>query len=174
MLRKFTVTVLAFTALSASALAQAPVRAANQAAVAARKAANGKKQKKQPLPPIEKLRAMSPADRQKALKNMPADRREKFEQRLAQYDSMSAGQRKSVERFQKLPPTQQAEVRKVYKRFNQIPAERQQTLRKEMRHIAPMNVDERKKYFESDQFRGKYNDDEQRMLHQLADSFPNQ
>ena len=174
MLHKFTVTVFALTALSASALAQAPARAANQAAVAARKVANGKKQNKQPLPAVERLRAMNPADRQKALRNMPAERREKLEQRLAQYDNMSAGQRKSVERFQKLPPAQQAQVRKVYQRFNQIPVERQQTLKKEMRRIAPMNIDERKKYFESDQFRGKYNDDEKRMLHELADSFPNQ
>ena len=171
MLRKFIVTVLALTALSASAVAQVPVRAANQAA---RKVANGKKQNKQPLPAVERLRAMNPADRQKALRNMPAERREKLEQRLAQYDNMSAGQRKSVERFQKLPPAQQAQVRKVYQRFNQIPVERQQTLKKEMRRIAPMNIDERKKYFESDQFRGKYNDDEKRMLHELADSFPNQ
>lgn len=172
MLRQFTVTVLWLTALGASAYAQAPVRAANQAANAARKA--NKKQAKQQMPVIEKLRAMSPAEREKALKNMPADRREKLEKRLAQYDRMSTGQRKSVERFQKMPADKQAQVRQVYKRFNQIPPERQQTLRKEMRTIAPMNEEARKKYFDSDQFRSKYNDDEQRMLHQLADNFPDE
>ena len=167
MLRKFTVAVFVWAVSMA-----APGQAGGQAAAGARKAANANKQKNKNLPAVEKLRAMSSADRQKALKNMPTDRREKLEQRLAQYDNMSAGQRKSVERFQKLPVEQQVQVRKVYQRFNQIPPERQQTLRKEMRRIAPMDVDARKKYFESEQFRGKYNDDEQRMLHQLADSFP--
>lgn len=153
--------------ISLNLMAQPAKKAAN---AAARKEA--KKTANQKVPPIlEKLRGMSPDERQKALKTLPPARRQRLEARLEAYDRMNVRQRKNVERFQQLPPAQQQQVRKVYQRFNQLPDDRKATLRQEVGKIAPMGEEARKNYFNSEEFRGKYNDQEQQMIHQLADSF---
>ena len=158
------------------ATAQPANKAANAAAKKeAKKAANqaANKAANQKVPPIlEKLRGMSPDDRQKALKALPPARRQRLEARLEAYDQMNERQRKKVERFQQLPPVQQQQVRKVYQRFNQLPDGRKATMRQEVLKISPMGEEARKNYFNSEEFRGKYNDQEQQMIHQLADSFP--
>lgn len=144
-----------------------PKAAGKGAKKAAAKAAmkNGKTQ------PVERLRAMSPAERRVALSKMSAERRQRMESRLEQYDRMTEKQKKNVERFQQMPVTQQQQVRRVYQRFNQLPVDRRVTLRQEVNKITPMSDEARKNYLNSDAFRNKYNDQEQQMIHQLADSF---
>ena len=94
-----------------------------------------------------------------------------MEARLEQYDRMTEKQKKNVERFQQMPVAQQQQVRRVYQRFNELPVERRVTLRQEVNKITPMSEEARKSYLSSDAFRNKYNDQEQHMIHQLADSF---
>ncbi len=147
------------------AIAQTGPKAAGKGAKAKIAMKNGKAQ------PVERLRAMSSAERRVALSKMPAERRQRMEARLEQYDRMTEKQKKNVERFQQMPAPQQQQVRRVYQRFNQLPVERRVTLRQEVNKITPMSEEARKSYLSSDAFRNKYNDQEQQMIHQLADSF---
>ena len=165
---KIFIILMAISLASGGAMAQAP-NAKNQPKNAARKAL---KKEGKGMPVLEKLRTMSPADRSKVLANMPPERRQRLEARLENYDRMPERQKKNVERFQQLPVAQQQQVRKVYQRFNQLPVERRATLRREVNKITPMDQEARKTYLGSEKFRAKYNDEEQQMIHQLADSFP--
>ena len=165
---KILILVSTVVLLAGGAIAQPGPKAAGKGTKAAAKIAmkNGKAQ-----PVVERLRAMSPAERRVALSKMPVERRQRMEARLEQYDRMTEKQKKNVERFQQMPVAQQQQVRRVYQRFNELPVERRVTLRQEVNKITPMSEEARKSYLSSDAFRTKYNDQEQQMIHQLADSF---
>ena len=168
-------TLLCFGVMAQPANKAANAAAKKEAKMAAHQKVGNQKMANQKVPPIlEKLRGMSPDERQKALKTLPPARRERLEARLEAYDRMNERQRKNVERFQQLPAAQQQQVRKVYQRFNQLPNDRKDDLRQEVRKISPMSEDARKNYLNSEEFRAKYNDQEQQMIHQLADSFANE
>ena len=80
-----------------------------------------------PPPPqamvLDKMRQMTPEEREQVLKNMPPARRQMFERRLEQWNRLEPGQKQrlqgSLESFRNLTPEQQQTVRGLYRKFSE-------------------------------------------------------
>jgi hypothetical protein len=121
---------------------------------------------------LERLRRMTPAQRQRFLNNVPPERRRVLEQRLREVDRMSPEQRRlaarSLANFQNLPEERRMRVRRLYNVLLNMPQERQELLRLEVRGFDEMEHSERKARMESDEFRDKYSPMERRWLAELT------
>src|SRR5215467_11793844 len=78
---------------------------------------------------LERFSRMTPDERQRALDRLPPERREKIEQQLRQYNSMSPVERRQLEAFRDLPPERQETVRRIYRRMNNLPEDRRTAVR---------------------------------------------
>jgi hypothetical protein len=79
---------------------------------------------------------MSPQERQKALAQLPPDRRQRMEQQLQRYENLTPQQKQKVqqrlEMLQSLPPRRQAAIRQELQNLRQMPfAQRKQVLNSE-------------------------------------------
>jgi hypothetical protein len=88
------------------------------------------KQQKQPLrplpgPAIERFLRMPPEERERALSQLPPERRQQIEQRLRRLERLSPEQREQLERrydvFQSLPPGRRLLVRAAIQRLRNAP-----------------------------------------------------
>ncbi len=120
-------------------------------------------------PAVQRLMAMTPEDRKKALQKLPPERRKQLEERLRQYERLSATQK---DKIHGLSPEQQAHLRRLYQRFNNFPAERQGALRTEVQKMQGLSDPERRARMNSDEFRNRYNQREQALLGELAKAVP--
>jgi len=71
--------------------------------------------------------------------------------------------------FNQLPPERQDEARRLFRQFNQLPPERQGLLREEFQNLRAMPEGDRRNRIESDDFRNRFNNREQRFLRGFAD-----
>lgn len=135
--------------------------------------------KKQPMPsmlntaPLEKLRKMPPAQREKLFSKLPPDRQEALRKRLEFYESLTPQQRlwlnEQYKLFRQLPPERQEEMRRLYRRFSAVAEERKPILQREFLLLRRLNEVDRKKYMDSKAFRTKFTPQEQRLLSEMAD-----
>ncbi|MBK9170926.1 MAG: DUF3106 domain-containing protein [Bryobacterales bacterium] len=130
----------------------------------------------QALPPaLERLYNMSPEERKRALDRLPPRRRRVVERQFQEYMKLSPEERQAVreryEFFQAMPPERRERAREVYRHFSALPPERRQVIREELatlRHLRPV---ERREYLRSESFAGKFDEQERRMLFELAEIF---
>jgi hypothetical protein len=91
---------------------------------------------------IEKLANMSPAQREKALSNLPAERRVKIEAGIAKWNKLTpeerARERAQAEKMQSLPPEQQKRIRQLAQRISSLPPERKMAVRQELDRLRKM------------------------------------
>jgi hypothetical protein len=117
---------------------------------------------------IEKLSRMSPAERQKALQNLPPDRRQKLETRLDKLDNLTPAERarreKQLERFKSMPPEQQVRVRQLAKKLQALPDDRRVAVRRELAILRNIPEDQREKRINSPNFQKRFSPDEQEIL----------
>jgi hypothetical protein len=138
-----------------------------------RKAAPRKPGQPPPHLAIERFNRMSPDERDQMLKRLPPERKAAVEQRLERFNKMSPEAKKRLreefDQFQQLPPEKQETVRKTFRDFNQLPEERQPEVRRELQRLRRMTADERQSRLNSEEFRDKFNAEEQGMLETLSD-----
>jgi len=120
-------------------------------------------------PAVQRLASLTPEERKKALQKLPVERRKILEERLRQYDKLTAAQK---DKIHGLSPQQQAHLRRLYARFNNFPPERQGVLRAETQRMQGMPDAERRARMNSDEFRNRYNQREQALLSELAKASP--
>lgn len=127
---------------------------------------------------LRKLEMMTPEQREKALANLPPERRQQIEQKLERYRSMSPEQRQRalarLERFHALPPERQEAVRRSLRTLQQLPTDRKTAVRQEMNTLRQLPPQERESHMNSDEFRGRYSESEQQMMHDLAEVLPDE
>ena len=103
---------------------------------------------------------------------LPPERRQKIEEQLERYQSLTPEQREQLrfraQMFNQLPPEKQDEARRLFRQFNQLPPDRQAPLREEFRALRGMSEADRAARFESEEFRGKFDNREQRFLRALS------
>ena len=121
---------------------------------------------------IRKFEKMSPEEREKALRKLPADRQQKLRQQLQRYDELPQERKEQLQRFWKLPPEQQARVRDSVQAFNQAAPDRKQAMGRQLQQLEGMSEKERKAYFKSDQFKGEFSHDEQETLKAMTGIMP--
>lgn len=121
---------------------------------------------------FEKFDRMSPAQRERMLKRLPPERKAALEERLKRFNNLppDAKQRlrEEFDQFQRLEPEKQETVRKTYRAFNQLPQERRPEVRREFQRLRRMPASEREARLSSDEFRNRFNSDEQSMLETLS------
>lgn len=126
--------------------------------------------------PLEELQRMSPEERRRAIEKLPPERQRKLEERLERYNQMSPEQRERLreryERFHQLPPERQEAMRQAFRDFTKLPQERQQIMRQEMRQLREMPEGERKQYMDGPEFRGRFDDNERRILEEMSATLP--
>ena len=122
---------------------------------------------------FEKFNRMSPAQRERMLNKLPPERKAAVEKRLERFNNLPPAAQKRLreefDQFQQLEPEQQETVRKTYRAFNQLPAERRPEVRRELQRLRRMPATERQTRLSSEEFRNKFNSDEQSMLETLSD-----
>jgi hypothetical protein len=115
---------------------------------------------------------MSPAERERELAKLPADKKEKIQQQLERYDHLTPEQKKQVDRFNQLSPEDQNAFRKAYQRFQKQGPERQAVMRDELNRLRAMTASERSTRLKSPEFQTQFNKNERQILGELAAVFP--
>ena len=125
---------------------------------------------------LERLERMTPDERGKALRNLPAQRRQEIEQKLEQFDRLPAEERTRIrnqlERLNSLPPEKQNEVRRSIRQFRELPDDGRLAVRRELDRMAAMPDDARRAYLNSENFRNRYTPGEQQMMQDLSEILP--
>ncbi|MBV8845033.1 MAG: DUF3106 domain-containing protein [Bryobacterales bacterium] len=136
---------------------KAPAKLAPRPAVMAPKAAKqiNKQSNKQiprsiPGKQIEQLRKMSPEERQRALSNLPPERRQQVE--------------KQLDRLDKLPPEQRQVLDQRYEKLQSFPPPRQRAVRQELQSLRSMPFAERQARLHSDEFKQQFSPEERELI----------
>jgi hypothetical protein len=133
-----------------------------------------------PLPPqmLERLKGLSPEERERVLENnrrfrqLPPAQQEQLRARLRELQEMTPEQRELIEQrfaiFSNLTPRQQERARQIYeRRWRRISAERRRALLQEFRRLRAMNHEERRQRFESEELQSQFDAEERDLLTQL-------
>ena len=167
MFRPLVCSAILATMLAASLAAQRPAghAPAPKKGVAAPAAPNNKKANRNI---VDKWNRMPPAERDKALAKLPPGQRNKIQQQLNRYNNLTPQQRGQLQKFNQLPPEKQNQARRLFRQFNEFPEERQGVLKQEFESLRAMPEADRQSRLNSDEFRGKYNPKEQKVLGGLS------
>jgi hypothetical protein len=115
---------------------------------------------------------MTPEQRERAMAELPPERRKKLLQQLKIYDQLTAAQKSRLEWFTHLAPDRQEALRKVYKKFVNEPPERQLLIRDEMSRLSALPSPQRQERLASPEVRERFNKSEQQILSQMSDALP--
>jgi hypothetical protein len=124
--------------------------------------------------PLLAQSAPKPGSVQKAMKDLPPERRKQMQERMDRLEKMTPQERERLERqyanFQKLFPADQQKVRGALRRFQDLPDDRRSPVRGAWNRLQQMPPEDRKKFLDSPQFRNRFNAQEQGILIDLASS----
>jgi hypothetical protein len=127
-------------------------------------------------PALERLSRMSPAERQKALANLPPERRAQVLKRLQSYQTLSPQARaranNQLQRLQSLPPKQQNQVRGSLQKFQNLPEDRKTALSGELDKLGAMSEDQRQTRMDSPEFKSQYSSSERQMIGDISKVLP--
>lgn len=161
--------LLSVALFASPAFGQAGIAVKRGAKAARTKAAVQRARKQQ----IDRLAAMSPEDRKRALAQLPPARREEAERRLERYRNMTPEQRqRAVAQASSLTPTQRRAMRDGVERMNRLPEERRPLVRQEVARLRRMTPEERKERLSSTQVKEKFKGDEQKLLEDISENLP--
>lgn len=163
---RFPYLIFGMIALLAPAFAQGIVKGPKQAARQAAKAAKQGKQpplpKMIPNPQIERLRKMSPEEREKALASLAPERRLQIEQRLDNLDN----------RLGRLNDQQRQEFDQRVETFENLRPVRQQAVRMELQYLRSLRPVDRRAELMSDDFAQKFSLEEQKLIREVITGRP--
>jgi hypothetical protein len=121
---------------------------------------------------VDLWNAMTPEERERALRRLPPERRRRIREQIARFNSLPAmEQRRLRERYRRLnalPPERQETVRQQLRRLRELPPERRRTLAREARLLRALPEPERAARIEGEEFRTAYSPEERRILQDLA------
>jgi hypothetical protein len=127
---------------------------------------------------LQKLAQMSPADRQKALANLPPARRAEVLKQLQTYQSMSPQARaranQQLQRLQSLPPKRQNQVRGSLQKFQKLPEDRRTAVGAELDRLGAMPEEQRAARMNSPEFKSQYSASERQMMGDISLVLPQQ
>ncbi len=117
---------------------------------------------------IERLRRMTPAERQRALDRMPPDRRERLERRLNSLDRIQPDARETLrhdfESFQKLSPEEKAEFRLTLRTIAELPADRRRIVRAAIQNLRKRPPHLQQRLLESRNFTERFSEGERKLI----------
>jgi flagellar motor switch protein FliG len=115
---------------------------------------------------------MPPEQRERMLRRLPPERRAAVEERMDRLNNLPPDAkkrlRKEFDHFQQLSEENQETVRKNFRLFNELPKERRPEVRRELNDLRRMSAAERQTRFSSEEFRHKFEPNEQGILETLS------
>ena len=121
---------------------------------------------------VEKLAKMPPTQRQKALSDLPADRRAKVESGLDRWSKLSPQQKAYQEKFRTLPPETQKRIRELSNRIKTLPKDRKGAVQAEIQQLRNMPPAQRQKILSSPEVKKNFSHDEQEILKESPNLLP--
>ena len=165
MYRSLYLSVVVLLGLAASLLGQHTMgHAPPPKAAAAGPPGNGKNKRTI----IDRWNRMSPEEQQKFLAKFPPDKRKQVEAQLNRFKNLPPEERSRPQTFSQLPPEKQNQARRAWAQFGKLPKDRQPLLRDEFENLRTMPEAERNARINSDEFRNKYNANEQGILRDFS------
>ncbi len=134
-----------------------------------------------PPPPqamvLDKMRQMTPEEREQVLKNMPPARRQMFERRLEQWNRLEAEQKQrlqgSLETFRSLTAEQQQTVRGLYRKFSEtMPEEKRGDGKRMLVRLRNLDPAEQKTLLNAPRVKARFTDAERELLAEMAEKLP--
>lgn len=126
---------------------------------------------------LEKLRRMAPAERERALQDMPPARRRIIEQRLERWNRMAPERKQrlqgSFENFRQMKPEQQEHLRNLARKFNEtMPMEKRVDGRRALMQLRRLDPEGRKRFLASPRMKDRFTDSERELLSEMAETMP--
>lgn len=126
---------------------------------------------------VERFSRLTPSERREALGKLPKERRQMMERRLEQWDKTPPEERRrlagSYARFQEMTPEKQQEVRQLFRRFSDtFPPERRPEAQAAIRRLRKAEPEERKRMLNSRRIQDSFNEDERKLIEQMATDLP--
>ena len=115
-----------------------------------------------PNPEIERLRKMTPEERDQALANVSPERRQQIERRLAQLD----------EQLDRLTDQQRQEFDQRVGVFQTLRPARRQAVRQELQYLRSLRPLDRRAELTSDDFAQKFSSEEQKLIREVISGQP--
>lgn len=126
-----------------------------------------------PGSPVARLYRATPEERDRALEKLPAKMQEQFRTQLEHFDAMPKAQQeiliKRAERFAALTPGQRAIFIQQMEALRKLPEDRRREIGLALRRLQPLSQEDRQKFFETDDFKGKISPEEQKIITGLAE-----
>lgn len=121
---------------------------------------------------IQRLAQMSPAQREKALSNLPPERRARLEAGITRWNQTPAQLKALNDKFQSLPPEQQKRIRQLSQRIKTLSPDRKTAVTQELNRLRNMPEERRQKRLESPAVRKNFSPDEQEILRETPGLLP--
>jgi Protein of unknown function (DUF3106) len=125
---------------------------------------------------IEKLANMSPAQRERALANVPPERRAKIEAGIAKWNKSTPQERAQAEaraeKLRSLPPEQQKRIRQLAQKISSLPPDRKMAVRQELARLRKMPEADREIRLNSPAVQKNFSPDEQQILRESPALLP--
>jgi hypothetical protein len=142
----------------------------------ARRGALGKAGKGKQTKMLDQFSSMSPEEQQRVLNNLPPERRKQVERNLERYNRLPDDQKKKLhdqfENFRELPKEQQQTARKVFQEMRNLDPERRIEVRRAAARLRNLPEEDRKALMNSEAFKKRFNEDEQRIINELTTLLP--
>ncbi len=129
-----------------------------------------------PAPLLDRLSNMNPEERQRALANLPPERREAMIKQLTAFETMPPGARDKawlqLERLRALPPMRQNQVRRSLRLLQELPDDRKAAVGSELERLRELPAEGRLARMKSPDFASRYSKPERVMVENLAEILP--
>lgn len=126
-----------------------------------------------PQSPVSRLYRASPEERERALEKLPPAMQERFRQNLNWFDSLPKPRQEIVvrraERFAALTPEKRREFMLQLRALNQLTPERRRPVVQALRRLQMMPDADRTAILDSEQFKGRFSPEEQKMIMDLSE-----
>lgn len=126
--------------------------------------------------PIDEFETLPPEEQQKALGRLPAEERQKLQERLRKFNALPPQQQEALKalynRLHQLPAERQQAVRSAIGKFAEAKPDRQEAMRDALRRLAPLQVKERQGELRSSEFRSGLSKKEQEIVREMSALLP--
>jgi Protein of unknown function (DUF3106) len=125
---------------------------------------------------IERWNRMTPAQRERELAKLPPARAAQIRERIRQFNSLPPAMRQALiareRRLEQLPPRQQALVRERLTELRQLPPGRAVLVRGAIRRLSALPAAQRRARFASPGFQSRFSPQEQHIIRDITENFP--
>lgn len=121
---------------------------------------------------LEKFSKMTPDERKRVIEKLPPERQKQVERNVESYNKLSDAEKRNLlgrlEHFHNLPAADQQRARRLIREVNLMPEDRRKQVRQEMARLRRLPEPERNARLASEDFKGRYSPDEQRLIGNLT------